>query len=411
MSQTTGQSGDCVGGFELLELLGKGGMGTVYRARSPAGQPVAIKILADHLVKNDVLRTRFYLEAKLAMSIEHPNIVRALLVAEENGRHYLVMEFVDGESLGRRVQRQGRLSEEEAIPIACSVARALDKAHAEGLVHRDVKPENILLGKDGVAKLTDLGLAKKADIDLDLTRTGRGLGTPHYMAPEQFRNAKAVTSKSDIYALGATIYVMVTGRVPFRGDGPLDTFMKKTKNIYTPVRELAPEVGDALVHVIETSMSNDPDKRPATAGVIADYLEGKHRSLAVGYLEKQLVKVVEPTWYVKASSQEQGPVRLRGPLASIQKQIRKGKIGPGALASQDKRGPFLPITQIEAFREDLLAARPAAKATLLANRAFAPSNRPLSTLTRLGMDHPAFWITIAAGFIGLVIIAWMLLFH
>ncbi len=209
-----------IGGYELLELLGKGGMGTVYRAKTPAGAIVAVKILAPHLTGNDVLRSRFYLEARLAMGLEHPNIVRAIDVGEDNARHYLAMEFIDGESVNKRIAREGALPEPDAIKIAAAVARALDKAHSEGLVHRDVKPDNILVTKSGEVKLTDLGLAKKAEIDLDLTRTGKGLGTPHFMAPEQFRDAKNVDPRSDIYALGATLYVMVTGRLPFRGNDP-----------------------------------------------------------------------------------------------------------------------------------------------------------------------------------------------
>src|SRR5262249_34870638 len=148
----------------------------------------------------------------------------------EQGLPYLVMEFVEGETLGQRIEREGRLTEDEAIRVIAQVAQGLQKAHRLGLVHRDVKPDNILLTRDGQAKLTDLGLVKDADSDLNLTRTGRGLGTPIFMAPEQFRRAKDADARCDIYSLAATLYMMVTGTLPFEACGPLDAWMKKINN-------------------------------------------------------------------------------------------------------------------------------------------------------------------------------------
>src|SRR5262249_1895322 len=133
---------------------------------------------------------------------------------------YLVMEFVEGESLGQKLEREGRMPEVDSIRIIAQVAQGLHRAHKNGLIHRDVKPDNILVTPDGVAKLADLGLVKEADTDLNLTKTGRGLGTPHFMAPEQFRNAKNADVRCDIYSLGATLYMMVTGELPFKSNGP-----------------------------------------------------------------------------------------------------------------------------------------------------------------------------------------------
>src|SRR5947209_12345455 len=140
------------------------------------------------------------------------------------------MEFVEGESLGQRLEREGRMAEAEAIRLIAQVAQGLHRAHKQNLVHRDVKPDNILVRPDGVAKLADLGLVKETDADLNLTRTGRGLGTPHFMAPEQFRDAKNADPRCDVYSLGATLYMMVTGELPFRSvNGPLDAWMKKVQ--------------------------------------------------------------------------------------------------------------------------------------------------------------------------------------
>jgi serine/threonine protein kinase len=400
-----------IGGYELLELLGKGGMGTVYRAKTPAGAVVAVKILAPHLTGNDVLRSRFYLEAKLAMGLEHPNIVRAIDVGEDNARHYLAMEFIDGESLNKRIAREGAIPEPDAIKITADVARALDKAHAEGLVHRDVKPDNILVTKAGDVKLTDLGLAKKAEIDLDLTRTGKGLGTPHFMAPEQFRDAKNVDPRSDIYALGATLYVMVTGRLPFRGNDPLDTFMKKTKNLYTPVEEILPGVDPRILKVIRSSMSADPEKRPRRVGAIADYLEGRIKKLPTSEDPQEWVEYVEPTWYVKFDDGQTGPSKLKGPESTIRSYIARGKIGPGALASQHKRGPFQPLTAIPEFQDALQASLKATERAL-ANPStrsgkFAPPSSP-SPSNNLWIP---FLLTFSVGLVILMVAGWLLLFQ
>src|SRR5207248_1264532 len=196
--------------------------------------------------------------------LDHPNIVRALDYGEWGSSPYLVMEFVEGESLGQRLERDGRLSEAEAIRILAQVAQGLHRAHKQNLVHRDVKPDNILVRSDGVAKLADLGLVKESESDLNLTKTGRGLGTPHFMAPEQFRNAKNADTRCDIYSLGATLYQMVTGQLPFRSTGPLDAWMKKINNELTPPRKLVPTLSERIDWAILRAMSADPGRRPGS---------------------------------------------------------------------------------------------------------------------------------------------------
>src|SRR5262249_1768339 len=160
----------------------------------------------------------------------HPNIVRALEYGDAGSSPYLVMEFVEGESLGAKIEREGRMPEAEAIRIIAQVAQGLHRAHKQNLIHRDVKPDNILVTREGLAKLAARGLAKEPDPDLNLPKTGRGLGTPHFMAPEQFRDAKNADIRCDIYSLGATLYQMVTGELPFKSNGPLDAWMKKMQN-------------------------------------------------------------------------------------------------------------------------------------------------------------------------------------
>ena len=229
-----------VGRYQLLDKLGKGGSGTVYRAVDRAsGQVVAVKVMPPELAANPVLRQRFEEEFRTARLLDHPNIVRALEYQDSEKTPYLVMEFVEGESLGDRLEQNGPMAETEAVAVLLQVCAALAEAHRQGIIHRDIKPDNILVRPDGQAKLADLGLVKRVEAELDLTRTGRGLGTPHFMAPEQFRNAKGADVRCDVYSLGATLYQMVTGELPFRSRSPFDTWTKKIKGDLTPPSQLA----------------------------------------------------------------------------------------------------------------------------------------------------------------------------
>ncbi len=173
-----------VGNYDLLEKIAEGGMGAIWKGRHrTTGEIVAVKIMPSHMATNPVLLKRFEQEFRAASRLDHPNIVRAIDYGESGDTPYLVMEFVEGESLGQRIERDGAIAEPEAIRIIAQVAQGLHRAHKQNLVHRDVKPDNILVTPEGVAKLADLGLVKETDADLNLTKTGRGLGTPHFMAP------------------------------------------------------------------------------------------------------------------------------------------------------------------------------------------------------------------------------------
>src|SRR5438477_4120614 len=236
-----------VGSYDLVEKIAEGGMGTVYKGRHrQTGQIVAIKIVPSHMKSNAVFLKRFEQEYNAAKALDHPNIVKALEFGRNAGTPFLVMEFVEGESLGQKIERDGHLAESEAIKIIGQVAQGLHKAHKLGLIHRDIKPDNILLTTEGQVKVVDLGLVKEVDADLNLTRTNRGLGTPHFMAPEQFRNAKNADVRCDIYSLGATLYMTVTGELPFKSSGPLDAWMKKINNELTPPRTLVPDLSERV---------------------------------------------------------------------------------------------------------------------------------------------------------------------
>ena len=210
------------GDYEILEELGAGGMGKVYRARDlTLERLVALKTLAQQFSSDTSYVQRFLKEARAAARLNHPNIVQIYDFGCVDSVYYLAMEFVDGHSLGTYLKR-GHFSETESIQIIRHACRALSVAHADGIVHRDIKPDNLMLTSRGDVKLVDLGIAKRIDEDQSLTQTGQAIGTPHYISPEQIRGQKDVDPRADVYSLGATLYHLVTGHTPYSGaSGPI----------------------------------------------------------------------------------------------------------------------------------------------------------------------------------------------
>jgi serine/threonine protein kinase len=349
-----------VGNYDLLEKIAEGGMGTVYKARArDSGMIVAVKIVPPSMAANPVLLKRFEQEFRAASILDHPNIVRALDYGTQNNSPYLVMELVDGESLGQRLERQRRLSEAESIRIIAQVAQGLHKAHKQGLIHRDVKPDNILLTGDGQAKLADLGLVKEIEADLNLTRTGRGLGTPHFMAPEQFRNAKNADVRCDIYSMAATLYMMVTGELPFKSCGPLDAWMKKVHNELAPARSVVPSLSERIDWAIRRAMSADPNQRPATCREFVEDLTG-HSTRKPAPVE-QTTPGAQELWYLVYKDEEGVMHTVKGSAGGIRRSLREGLLGDASnvRASRTKAGPFDPLLNYPEFR-DLIVKPPAA---------------------------------------------------
>jgi serine/threonine protein kinase len=250
-----------IGPFELLESVGSGGMGTVYRARHcKTRQIVAVKVMTAEAAANPLLLKRFEQEFAAVSRLRHPHMVQGLDFAVENGRPYLVMEFVDGQNLGERIREQGCLSAEVALPIIFQVADALHAAHQSSLIHRDIKPENILLTRDGQAKLVDLGLVKDLSTHGELTWARTALGTVAYMAPEQFEDASEADVRCDVYGLGATLYHAVTGIAPFHGRVNLVVLRKKLLNEFVPPQRIVPSlpahVSQAICRALDASPAN-----------------------------------------------------------------------------------------------------------------------------------------------------------
>jgi serine/threonine protein kinase len=254
-----------VGPYEILAKIAEGGMGTVYKGRAPQrDEPVAIKILSPEVAGNAVAVERFRQEYRASHSLVHPHLVRGLDFGQEDALFYLVMEFVDGDDLATRIEKKKRLDEDEAVRIVVQIAEALQLAHEHQIIHRDVKPSNILLTPSGEAKLTDLGLVKCRQADLDLTRPMAGLGTPHFMAPEQFGDAKHADIRCDVYSLGATLYNAVTGKLPFDARSHLNMLKKKLKNDIAPPRQLVPQLSERVDLAIRRAMRADPTQRQSS---------------------------------------------------------------------------------------------------------------------------------------------------
>jgi serine/threonine protein kinase len=283
--------------------------------------------------------------------------VRALDYGDNGTTPYLVMEFVDGESLGQKLERDGALPEADAIRLIAQVAQGLHRAHKQGLIHRDVKPDNILITHDGQAKLADLGLVKEVEADLNLTRTGRGLGTPHFMAPEQFRDAKNADIRCDIYSLGATLYMMVTGELPFRSTGPLDAWMKKIQNDLLPPRQLVPDLSERVDWAIRRAMSANPEMRPVSCREFVEDLTGHTtRRLSGG----DATAVAQEVWYARYRDEQDESHLVKGTITSIRRNAKEGLLGDinAVVAARTKSGPYEPLRSYPEFRDLVVSPAP-----------------------------------------------------
>jgi predicted Ser/Thr protein kinase len=266
------------GRYELEELVGSGGMSSVYRAHDRLlERRVALKILHEQFTRDDDYVERFRREARAVAQLTHPNIVTVIDRGEQDGRQFIVFEYVDGMNLKELVEQEGRLSPREAIELALQVARGLSFAHDQGLVHRDVKPQNVLLDGDGRAKVTDFGIAHAVDVD-GMTVTGTIMGTSNYIAPEQARG-QPVDEQTDVYSLGCVLYELLAGEVPFDGDNFVAVAMRHVNDPVPSVREVRPDVPPRLDWAIQRAMAKDHDDRFESMADFAAELEDCHAEL------------------------------------------------------------------------------------------------------------------------------------
>lgn len=244
-------------GYKIHGKIGAGAMAVVYRATQLSlNRTVAIKILPKRFSENPEYVERFYKEGQAAGKLNHNNIVQAIDVGEAGGYHYFVMEYVEGRTVADDIAAGKIFEEKEALDIITQVAHALAHAHANGLIHRDVKPKNIMISSDNVVKLADMGLAREVtDIKLAETEAGKAYGTPYYIAPEQIRGKIDIDGRADIYGLGATFYNMVTGRVPFMADDSMEVMKKHLREKLIPPDHINTSLSAGVSEVIEIMMA------------------------------------------------------------------------------------------------------------------------------------------------------------
>ncbi|MDH3590297.1 MAG: serine/threonine protein kinase [Planctomycetota bacterium] len=259
-----------IGGYRLVEKIGAGTMGTVFRAKQLSlDRTVAIKILNPPLANRSEHVERFLREARAVAKLNHPNVISGIDVGESNGVRYFVMEYASGMTVGHLLQRGGAMDESRVARIALQIARALEHAHEARLVHRDIKPDNIMITKDGVAKLCDLGLAKDRPEE-----GGRALGTPDYISPEQAEGIEEVDIRADLYSFGATLYHMLTGQPPFEGAAKA-VMVKHLSEEPTPIEELEDDVSTKLASIVSKLMRKHRMERYQTPSELVAALEAE----------------------------------------------------------------------------------------------------------------------------------------
>jgi DNA-binding beta-propeller fold protein YncE/predicted Ser/Thr protein kinase len=299
------QAGDVFAGYRVTGVAGRGGMGVVYEAQQlDLQRPVALKLIATPLARDEAFRERFVRESRAAAAIDHPNVIPVYSAGEDDGRLYLAMRFVDGEDLRSLVQREGPLEPARAASLIAQIGNALDAAHARGLVHRDIKPANVLLDRDH-AYLTDFGLTKRLTGETTMTGSGRWVGTLGYIAPEQIR-AEGVDARADVYALGCLLFYVLTGVAPYRRDSDEATLYAHLNDAAPDARALVPELPGALAEVVARALEKDPDDRFPSAGDL-----GRAALAAVG----------------------------DGPVPPPERVVARGAAAPGGFADDETAAP------------------------------------------------------------------------
>ena len=258
--------------YRIGERIGGGGMALVYRARDEQlGRDVAVKVLRGQFGTDEEFIRRFRREAQNAASLSHPNVVQIFDVGRDDDQYFIVMELVEGQTLKELIQRQGPLPIAEAVRISAEILGALEHAHTNRIVHRDIKPHNILISRDGHAKVTDFGIARATTTDT-VTHTGSIMGSAHYFSPEQ-ANGQPTGEKSDIYSMGIVLYEMLTGTVPFTGDSPITVALKHIRDRVVPASQLNSEVPVELDAIILQALEKEPEDRYPSAAAMRQVLE------------------------------------------------------------------------------------------------------------------------------------------
>jgi len=381
-----------LGDFKLVKKLGQGGMGEVFLAQQVSlDRKVAIKTLSKELAKKEDFVKRFIREARSMAKLQHQNVVQVYAADSFKGVHYVAIEFIDGQSMQDWMDERKKLSVGDALHVTLVCAEALKQAHDQNMIHRDIKPDNVLVTKKGVIKVADFGLAKALDEDVSMTQSGTGLGTPLYMPPEQARNAKHVDHRTDIYALGCMLYYFLTGQLPFTGENTLELIINKEKGSYKPARQLNKEVPEKLDLMIGKMIMKDVEHRYADCATVMKDLAGMNMAnTSLSFIEgaqevaisgvggaasrpqTQLPKAKKKRpagatsasdaarteaaqldskkqWYVRHTNPQGKTVITRMTSPQILQGIKGGLLDLKAKAKPDAHGNFLPLAQFKEF--------------------------------------------------------------
>jgi eukaryotic-like serine/threonine-protein kinase len=325
------------GRYRVLGRLGVGGMATVYLAEdSSLGRKVALKVMAERYAEDGEFVERFRREAQAAARLNHPNIIAVYDRGEADGRPYIAMEYLQGRTLKQVIQKEGPLPPERAIAVAMQVLAGLRYAHEHGVVHRDVKPHNVLVGDDGRIKVTDFGIAHAGDPQM--TEVGSIVGTAQYLSPEQARG-RSVGPQTDVYSLGVVLYEMLAGRVPFEGDSSVAIAMQHVSDEAPPLRSLVPQVPESLAMVVAHSMLKQPEQRYGSADEFSADLDRVRRGL-VPAAATALIEMPprEPTERVPAVE----ATRIAPPSPAPPPSLLSGeKLPPRPVPRKRSRWPWL----------------------------------------------------------------------
>jgi eukaryotic-like serine/threonine-protein kinase len=372
-SQVLGKNKTTVGEFRLIKKLGEGAMGEVWKAEQPSydNRTVALKILFPHVAGNPKLVKRLKREADAMFALDHPNIVQAYAYDEADGFHYVAIEYIDGRSMQKWLTQLGRLPVADSVRIALECAKALAYAHQQNMVHRDVKPDNILLTKKGKVKVADLGMVKIDDEEMSLTQTGHAVGTPWFMPLEQARNAKEIDGRSDIYALGCSLYAFLTGKPPFHGRTIVDVIQAKELGTFPPARQANSEVPERLDLIIAKMTAKLPkyryqnceevikdleslnlasktltflqEKPVAKAAALEENVDTLGKTAVTGPAKSRsgadfaatvAAPLLDPNlWYVQSKTPSGAFVTRQYNTSQLQKMLTDGTMKPNALAS------------------------------------------------------------------------------
>ncbi len=316
-------SGYRIDRYLLLDLIGQGGMGRVYLARDTRlNRLVALKLLSPERLSNPRAIARFQREARVGAQLQHENLVRIYDFGESKGRYFLVMEYIEGKTIGTLISEQGPMPSPTAARLLRQVALGLEHAHRKGLIHRDVNPYNILVTHDGTAKLADLGLAIAMTEEDPVTHDGAMVGTFDYIAPEQARHSRAADIRSDIYSLGCTIYHMCTGRVPFPGPSLPEKLFGHQSIEPTPLCRMVAGLPEGLSEIVERMMKKMPGERYATPMQVAQALEPYAHGQAGFANDEHELPLLEPLDIEPESSLHDGTYRHQSAAAAVLKYPR-----------------------------------------------------------------------------------------